>query len=52
MQRYGTCFSLENKRGYDHWSVVRTLIFKTCCKTHAEIALYRIESHDGRTMSY
>ena len=52
VQCHGICFSLENLRDYDHWSVARTLIFKTCCKTRAEIALYRTQSHDSRTMSY
>ena len=33
-------------------SVACTLIFQTCCKTRAEIAEYRTQSHDGRTMTY
>ena len=30
-------------RSNDHWSETRTLIFRTCCKTRAEIALYRAQ---------
>ena len=47
MQRHGTCFILENKTDYVLFGGAHPYII-----TRAVIAVYRTQSHDGRSMSY